>query len=68
MGDLNADTFRLLEKYFDAFVYVANWGARRFGYVFQGGDRVRNGPTHATGRHRVGAADRTPAISFELLH
>jgi hypothetical protein len=29
-GDLKADPFRLLEKYFDAFVYVANWGVRRF--------------------------------------
>jgi hypothetical protein len=28
--DLKADPLRLLEKYFDAFVYVANWGARRF--------------------------------------
>jgi hypothetical protein len=29
-GDLKADPLRLLEKYFDAFVYVANWGVRRF--------------------------------------
>jgi hypothetical protein len=29
-GDLKADPFRLLEKYFDAFVYVTNWGVRRF--------------------------------------
>jgi hypothetical protein len=29
-GDLKADPFRLLEKYFDAFIYVANWGVRRF--------------------------------------
>src|SRR5258708_4138233 len=29
-GDLKADSLRLLEKYFDAFVYVANWGTRRF--------------------------------------
>ena len=29
-GDLKADPLRLLEKYFDAFVYVANWGTRRF--------------------------------------
>jgi hypothetical protein len=29
-GDLKADPFRLLQKYFDAFVYVANWGTRRF--------------------------------------
>ena len=29
-GDLKADPLRLLETYFDAFVYVANWGARRF--------------------------------------
>ena len=27
-GDLKADPLKLLEKYFDAFVYVANWGAR----------------------------------------
>lgn len=27
-GDLKADPLKLLEKYFDAFLYVANWGAR----------------------------------------
>ena len=29
-GDLKADPLKLLEKYFDAFVYVANWGRREF--------------------------------------
>jgi hypothetical protein len=29
-GDLKADPLKLLEKYFDAFVYVANWGVRQF--------------------------------------
>ena len=29
-GDLKADPLRLLEKYFDAFLYVSNWGTRRF--------------------------------------
>jgi hypothetical protein len=29
-GDLKADPLQLLEKYFDVFVYVANWGSRRF--------------------------------------
>jgi hypothetical protein len=29
-GDLKADPLRLLEKYFDAFLYVANWGTREF--------------------------------------
>jgi ribosomal protein L12E/L44/L45/RPP1/RPP2 len=29
-GDLKADPLKLLEKYFDAFVYVSNWGTRRF--------------------------------------
>ena len=29
-GDLKADPIKLLEKYFDAFVYVANWGTREF--------------------------------------
>ena len=29
-GDLKADPLKLLEKYFDAFVYVANWGTRQF--------------------------------------
>ena len=27
-GDLKANPLKLLEKYFDAFVYVANWGTR----------------------------------------
>ena len=29
-GDLKANPLKLLEKYFDAFVYVANWGKREF--------------------------------------
>lgn len=29
-GDLKADPIKLLEKYFDAFVYIANWGTREF--------------------------------------
>jgi len=29
-GDLKADPDKLIEKYFDAFLYVANWGTRRF--------------------------------------
>jgi hypothetical protein len=28
MGDLKADPLKLLERYFDTFLYVANWGAR----------------------------------------
>ncbi len=28
MGDLKADPLKLLEKYFDTFLYVANWGTR----------------------------------------
>ncbi|MGA9511809.1 MAG: hypothetical protein WBV55_24525 [Candidatus Sulfotelmatobacter sp.] len=29
-GDLKADPLKLLEKYFDVFLYVANWGMRAF--------------------------------------
>lgn len=29
-GELKADPLKLLEKYFDAFVYVANWGTHQF--------------------------------------
>ena len=29
-GDLKADPLKLLEKYFDAFLYVSNWGSRQF--------------------------------------
>ena len=29
-GDLKADPLRLLARYFDVYVYVANWGARQF--------------------------------------
>ena len=28
-GDLKADPLKLLEKYFDTFLYVANWGTRK---------------------------------------
>ena len=29
-GDLKADPGTLLERYFDLFLYLANWGSRRF--------------------------------------
>jgi hypothetical protein len=29
-GDLKADPLKLLDRYFDVFVYLANWGTRRF--------------------------------------
>jgi hypothetical protein len=29
-SDLKANPSKLLEKYFDAFVYVANWGTHEF--------------------------------------
>jgi hypothetical protein len=29
-GDLKANPSELLEKYFDAFVYIAKWGTREF--------------------------------------
>jgi hypothetical protein len=29
-GDLKADPLKLLAEYFDAFVYVTNWGTREF--------------------------------------
>ena len=29
-GDLKADPALLLERYFDLFLYLANWGSRRF--------------------------------------
>src|SRR5438309_6624667 len=29
-GDLKADPLKLLEKYFDAFLYLTSWGAREF--------------------------------------
>jgi len=29
-GDLKANPSKLLEKYFDVFVYVANWGTHEF--------------------------------------
>lgn len=29
-GDLKSDPLKLLEKYFDAFVYVASWGTHQF--------------------------------------
>jgi hypothetical protein len=29
-GDLKANPLKLLEKYFDTFLYVANWGTRDF--------------------------------------
>jgi hypothetical protein len=36
-GDLRANPSKLLEKYFHAFVYVANWGMRDFHIRFPHG-------------------------------
>ena len=36
-GDLKANPSKLLEKYFDAFVYVANWGTHEFSYSASAG-------------------------------
>ena len=33
-GDLKADPLKLLKKYFDVFLYVANWGTREFYFRF----------------------------------
>jgi hypothetical protein len=33
-GDLKADPLQLLERYFDLFLYVANWGTRQFAMKF----------------------------------
>ena len=35
-GDLKADPLKLLEKYFDTFLYVANWGTRELYLAFRG--------------------------------
>jgi len=36
-GDLKADPAHLLERYFDLFLYLANWGSRRFALRLPGG-------------------------------
>lgn len=33
-GDLRADPIDLLERYFDVFIYLANWGSRRVAFRF----------------------------------
>jgi hypothetical protein len=44
-GDLKADPLKLLEKYFDAFVYVSNWGHAVFGFGYRSsGWTMRNWP------------------------
>jgi hypothetical protein len=44
-GDLKADPRRLVERYFDAFLYVSNWGTRRL---------MLRLPVAALGAHSVG--------------
>ena len=44
-GDLKADPRRLVERYFDAFLYVSNWGTRRL---------MLRLPAAALGAHSVG--------------
>jgi hypothetical protein len=44
-GDLKADRRRLVERYFDAFLYLSNWGTRRL---------MLRLPAAALGAHSVG--------------
>ena len=46
-GDFRGDPLKLMERYFDAFVYVANWGTHRFMVRLprDGFEPPRRGPT-----------------------
>ena len=60
-GDLKANPSKLLEKYFDVFVYVANWGTREFQYSASAGiDRLQVAQGH--GARRVHAGTKNPDI------
>ncbi|HET9986825.1 MAG TPA: hypothetical protein VFQ38_24830 [Longimicrobiales bacterium] len=48
-GDLKADPARWMERYFDAFLYVANWGTQR-----------RTSPRNARAARPKGVPPRTP--------
>jgi hypothetical protein len=58
-GDLKANPSKLLKKYFDAFVYVANWETHEF-YIRlpQGIDRLQAARSHGPGRYCPGAKSR----------
>ncbi len=36
-GDFKHDPIQVLAKYFDAFLYIANWGTRRLAFRFPAG-------------------------------
>jgi hypothetical protein len=58
-GDLKANPSKLLEKYFDAFVYVANWGTRDFSYSAPAGiDRLQVAQSHGARRVPAGTKNR----------
>jgi len=48
-GDLKADPSKLLEKYFDAFVYVANWGRMSSIFASAGIGRLQVAQGHGPG-------------------
>ena len=55
-GDLKANPLKLLEKYFDAFVYVANWGTTGvLSSPLAGTDRLQRAQGHASRRRRGSA-------------
>ena len=66
-GDLKADPLKLLEKYFDAFVYVANWGTREFHLRLpQGLADFRNFKSILPGKAaHVRSAGKFVIVSFE---
>ena len=58
-GDLKANPSKLLEKYFDAFVYVANWGTPCVLYSPPAGiGRLQVAQGHGPRRDRAGAKNR----------
>ena len=66
-GDLKADPLKLLEKYFDAFVYVANWGTREIHLRLpQGLADFRNFKSILPGKAaHVRSAGKFVTVSFE---
>lgn len=54
-GDFKGNPARMIEKYFDAYLYLANWGTRTFYLAISlSGARFRASPTLLRGRVGIG--------------
>ena len=59
-GDLKGDPRKMMERYFDAFLYLANWGTRRLMFRLPRGRWIRDRRAVLLHGYRVAHRDRQP--------